>query len=134
MGWDKGANSGDAAHLEAKTGDFEKALLEMKRVLAPGGKLLLTVPFGKYKNFGWFQQFGIAQAEQTVSAFSPSRFTASYFGYTKDGWNITDKEAAARAEYFPVFETKYFNPKSSKDFDADMAAGARAVFCVELVK
>src|SRR3989344_3486881 len=134
VGLDNVVYTRDAAHHEAKTSDFEKALLEMKRVLVPGGKLLLTVPFGKYKNFGWFQQFGIAQADQTVSAFVPARFTATYFGYTKDGWNITDKEVAARAEYFPVFETKYFNPKSSKDFDADMAAGARAVFCVELVK
>ena len=134
VGLDNVAYTGNAVHHEAKTGDFEKALLEMKRVLKPGGKLLLTVPFGKYKNFGWFQQFDQALADKAVNIFSPARSTATYFGYTKGGWNIVNKETAAQAEYFPVFETKYFDPKSVKDFDADVAAGARAVFCAELVK
>jgi len=35
----------------------DAALAEIVRVLAPGGTLLLTVPYGRFENHGWFRNF-----------------------------------------------------------------------------
>ena len=57
IGMDNTIYTKDSKYKEEKLFDFEKAVLELKRVLKPGGKILITVPFGKYQNFGRFQQF-----------------------------------------------------------------------------
>lgn len=43
--------------FEHSTNGWITALAELLRVLAVGGKMLLTVPYGAYEDAGWFQQF-----------------------------------------------------------------------------
>jgi SAM-dependent methyltransferase len=63
-----------------------EALLEMFRILKRGGRLVLTVPFGKFVDYGWFTQYD-AQAIATLFQATPSaKINAEYFKYTKDGW------------------------------------------------
>src|ERR1700682_3974946 len=63
-----------------------EALVEMFRILKPGGKLILTVPFGKFVDYGWFTHYD-SQAISTLFQSIPSaRINAEYFKYTENGW------------------------------------------------
>lgn len=124
----------DAKYKEEGVFDFEKAVLELKRVLKNEGKILITVPFGRYKNFGWFQQFDSKMVARVVEVFQPKNYQIFYYKYTKGGWNISDEKSCKDCEYFDVRATKYFDKKSSSGFDEDFAAASRAVACLELIK
>ena len=43
-----------------------KAVGEMVRIVRPGGHILVTVPFGKHENHGWFLNFGHQDLEQLL--------------------------------------------------------------------
>ena len=121
-------------HAEQRRDDFLIALLEMRRVLKPGGKLLVTVPYGKYRNFGTFQQFDMQLVEQTITAFDPGRVEQTYFRYSADGWNLSTAEACADAEYVNwVMLSSEERPATFPDHP-DRAAAARAVACLLLIK
>lgn len=124
----------DVRYKEGNAFDFEKAILELKRVVKSEGKILITVPFGKYKNFGWFQQFDSEMVARILSVFKPKKYQISFYRYTKDGWNISDEKSCQDCEYFDIRKTKYFDKKSSAGFDEDFAAASRAVACLELIK
>jgi hypothetical protein len=61
--WDsKGV--GASVSLPAGDGSHLDAVVEMLRILAPGGQLVITVPFGQARTHGWYQVFdqeGVAQ-------------------------------------------------------------------------
>ena len=106
---------------EEKLFDFEKAVLELKRVLKKGGRLFITVPFGKYQNFNHFQQFDSVRVGRILEVFEPQSHKINYYKYEKDGWNISDEESCKDVEY-------------SKSQNSDFIAAAKAVACIELVK
>ncbi len=119
---------------EQNFNDFEKALLELKRVLKTEGKLFMTFPFGKYQNFIWFQQFDSERVQHMISCFDPSHHLMTFFKYTKNGWNVANQASCENLEYFDYKTTKYFNHKNTRGFDEDSAAASRAVCCLEIVK
>lgn len=43
-----------------------KAMREMYRILKPNGKLLLTLPFGKYMDYKWFIQYDLKSLYQLI--------------------------------------------------------------------
>jgi SAM-dependent methyltransferase len=62
------------------------ALVEMFRILKAGGKLIVTLPFGKFVDYGWFTHYD-SQAISTLFQSIPSaRISAEYFKYTENGW------------------------------------------------
>ena len=119
---------------EEKIFDFEKAISELKRVLKKDGKFFITVPFGKYQNFGRFQQFDSKMISRVLEIFTPKDYQINYYKYTKEGWNISNEMDCRNSQYFDIYKTKYFDKKSSLDFDSDFAASSRAVACLKLVK
>lgn len=121
-------------YREEKVFDFEKAVLELKRVLKKESKLFITVPFGKYQNFGWFQQFDSKLISRVLEIFQPKDSQIHYYKYTKEGWNISDEQSCKDSECFDIHKTKYFDKKSSLDFDPDFAASSRAVACIKFIK
>ena len=125
VGLDNTRYTSNTENLEARPRDFEKAVGELKRVAKPSAKVFITVPFGKYKNFGWFQQFDAAMIQQIIKAFNPGDYQINYYRYTKDGWDISDEASCRDAEY---------SGASNGKISADRAAGARAVACLELTK
>jgi len=121
-------------YREKKIFDFEKAVKELKRVLKEGGKLFITLPFGRYQNFGRFQQFDSKLVSRVLEVFQPRKCQVNYYKYTREGWNISNEKECKDAEYFDIYKTKYFDKKSSLDFDLDFAAASRAVACLEQIK
>ena len=95
-------------------GGIDDALAELRRVLSPTGRLLVTVPCGEFQDHGWFVQLeprgwndlflsaGFGVAEEEVYACGPG------------GWRIADP----------------FDPRGVR-YDED-GRSAAAVLCAEL--
>lgn len=119
---------------EDKPDDFLQAVRELKRVCKNGGQVLISVPFGKFTDFGWYQQFDAALLDKLTAAFAPARLEATYFRYTSDGWIISDRGGCADCEGFNIHDTKHMNPQSTRDYDPDFAAASRGIAALKLFK
>ncbi len=113
---------------------FTAAVKELHRVIKPGGRLLITFPFGVYQNHGWFQQFNSEMADVLIQAFNPAARWEQVFYYHSQGWQVGNRESSANAEFFDVRKSKYFDPHSTIDFPPDFRAGEQAVMCLCLQK
>ena len=134
VGMDNTLYARDLKYKEHHEKDFMIAINELRRVVKPGGKVYITVPFGKYTDFGWYQQFDSALLEKLISTFAPAKHTETFFCYESGGWNFCDKAKAAQSEGFDMQGTRYYNSKSTKDYDPDFAAGSRGIAALELWK
>jgi SAM-dependent methyltransferase len=114
----------DSGFNECNLTDYLKAVSEFRRVLAPGGLALITVPFGKRENHGWQQQFDRRGVDDIVGAFGGGLEEARYYRYLPAGWVLASATECADCEYF--------NVHARTGFDADNAAAARAVACLRL--
>lgn len=118
--------STDHQYAEHDLQGYQPALSELRRVLKPGGRLLLTVPFGAAEDHGWLQQFDQAGIQQIIAWFGGGVAAEVYYGYSAAGWQISTADACAGVNYF--------NVHASQDAPADGAAAARAVCCLELIR
>ena len=59
--------------------DFLVAVRELKRVCKPGGRVLVSVPYGRFTDFGWYQQFDARLIGKLIDAFAPARRHETYF-------------------------------------------------------
>jgi SAM-dependent methyltransferase len=111
---------------DARPDDALIGLGELRRVLQPGGRLLLTVPFGRREDHGWLQQFDSAGIARLIEAFGGAVRTETYYRYRADGWQVATAADCADASYFNIHATPAIEP--------DGAAAARAVCCLELIR
>ena len=118
--------SEDEHKREDDTAGYLKAIMEYHRILTSGGRLYISVPFGKHVNHGWFQVFDTSMVDRLLDKFSPQSYTAQYFKYEADGWR--------RTSYEELWEANFFDIHSRREYDADFAAGARGLVCLELAK
>lgn len=102
------------------------AVAEFRRILAPGGHLLLTVPFGKYEDHGWLQQFDVAMIDKVKALFEGKVRAETYYRYIDGGWRVVPAGECADLSYFNIHETGRF--------EEDGLAAARAVCCIDLEK
>jgi SAM-dependent methyltransferase len=135
VGMDNSLYAGQADIAKrGSTDEFKLAVQELKRVLRPGGKCFFSVPFGRYENHGWFQQFNAGLADQLIKAFQPRSMEEAVFRYHPEGWQVSDREACRDCAFFDPHTSKYFDPHSDIDFPPDFPASERAVLCLELMK
>ena len=106
----------------------------MRRVCKEGGDLLLTVPFGRYTDFGWYQQFDARLLDQAIAAFGPCDVDETFFRYVDGGWTLGDRGSCADCEGFNIHATRYFDPTSSRDYDPDFAAASRGIAAIKMTK
>ena len=81
---------------------FLEAVTEFKRLLKKGGILYLTVPYGRYKNHGWFQVFDAEMIRSVLDTFTPDSFTVDYFKYEHRQWQYAAAEACQDGYFFDV--------------------------------
>ena len=115
-----------SSDLDAETDrdGFVPAVKEFKRILKPGGTCLISVPFGKRDNLGWYQVFDLAMIERIIEAFGAASHQVDYFGYSRQGWSRQSAEALADATVFDVH--------TGKGQGDDLAASSRAIACLQL--
>jgi len=125
VGMDNALYVGDGQFRENARKDHLKAMAQFRRVLKPGGTLLVTVPYGREADHGWFQQFGREMLAELIASFGPARADLRFFRYRPEGWMSASQEECDDASYFDVHRGQPLEP--------DRAAAARAVACVCLV-
>jgi len=124
VGMDNSGYGGPSVRAHDPDAELERAVGELRRVIVPGGTLLITVPVGRAEDHGWFRQFDRRGVERLVSALRPSRASTCFYLYSKDGWRQRSGKRVDDASYHEVLVD---GPAS------DHAAAARAVACIEAV-
>lgn len=112
---------------EVKSYDYLLATSEMLRILKPGGRLLLTFPFGKFENHGFFQQFDTEMLNRILAQFEGrGSYDLDFFKYEKIGWRFANQEELATVGSF--------NPHTGRGKSDDGAAHCRSVCCISFAK
>lgn len=110
-----------------KSYEYVKAIQEMLRVLKPKGMILLTFPFGKFENHGFFQQFDEEMLDRILKLFSiHGNYEIDFFKYENLGWRFAKKE-----ELRNVFS---YNPHNGMGKQDDNAAHCRSIACIKFIK
>jgi len=94
----------NSAYVEgraAREATPEAALSEMVRVLRPGGSLLITVPYGRYEDHGWFRNFDELRLQKLLDPVRPRiGVTELYYEHTAaGGWSAADKRRLQSVRY-----------------------------------
>ena len=63
-----------------------KAIKEMARITRRGGRMVITVPYGRLHNYGWFQQYDRGHLDRLISASGCRVLRKDLYIYT-DGWH-----------------------------------------------
>ena len=119
--------TGDPAKREQALRDYLAAIREFQRVLAPGGCLLLSMPYGREQVAPWFQQFTAAMIEECCAAFGPATVERRFFRYSQAGWAEAAQADCDAAVYFDVHD-------AHAAWRPGDPAAAGAVVCLKLVK
>ena len=114
----------DSALKEFAPDSCLEVISEFRRMLKPGGRLMITVPYGVHAVRGWYQVFDAAMINSVVERFHPSAVTAEYFLYAADGWRRASADECAEADTH--------DPHRPHEPAADAPASSRAVCCLVL--
>lgn len=134
VGMDNTIYAGNEQFCEVEPASFVGAVKELNRILRLGGLLYITAPYGKRAGYDFFQQFDADLVQTVCEAFKGSLDEIRYYRYLTSGWVLSEESQCSVCEYMDIRQTKYFDRHSTKDYDADYAAAARAVACMKLVK
>lgn len=85
---------------EYRPGGDADTLREISRILAPDGRLLVTVPFGRRGDHGWFVQYDL-EAWKELLAATPLRVEEQdIFRLTRSGWaRVVDVRSTETISY-----------------------------------
>jgi SAM-dependent methyltransferase len=100
---------------DSNYGDIE-ALSEIYRITKDGGRIVLTVPFGKYHNYGWFIHYDEKRWSGLIESVNCNMIKEDFYIYN-NGWHSCDRHDLKEILY--------------KDNNAPAAAG---LVCILLEK
>jgi SAM-dependent methyltransferase len=110
-----------------KSYEYLKVIEELLRVLKTDGQLLLTFPYGKFENHGFFQQFDAEMVARITDKMNDKgSYELTFFKYLPDGWIIASQEECNDSESF--------NPHTQIGKKDDFAAHSRAICCVKFIQ
>lgn len=110
-----------------KNYEYLKVINELLRVIKINGQLLLTFPFGRFENHGFFQQLDEEMLEKITNKMDfLGNYELTFFKYLPEGWIISTQEDCK--------ESESFNPHTQKGKKYDFAAHSRAICCVKFNK
>jgi SAM-dependent methyltransferase len=66
-------------------GDF-KAMKEMNRITRKEGRIVLTVPYGKFHDYGWFIQYDKLRLDRLIGGYKFKIVRRDFFHYD-NGWS-----------------------------------------------
>jgi SAM-dependent methyltransferase len=115
----------DAPVARDPDSELARAVGELRRTTRQGGRLFLTVPYGRREDHGWLRQFDREDVERLVATAAPATFDITVFAYDRRGWRLSALEDAADARY------QAGNRPAADPHTADLAPAARAVACLE---
>jgi SAM-dependent methyltransferase len=75
------------------------ALAEMRRALAPNGRVILTVPFGAAQDHGWFKQYDEAGWRRLLARAAMREVESECFAYGPSGWRRVEANELAATRY-----------------------------------
>jgi ubiquinone/menaquinone biosynthesis C-methylase UbiE len=107
-------NTGYGLEAEDDGGSRRTALRELRRVLAPGGRLLLTVPCGEPGDYGWFRQEDVRGWTRLFARAGFFVEEQEVYELTEEGWRSSPELETAGLRY------------------GDRGPAASAVLCAEL--
>ncbi len=112
---------------QPKSYSYLGAVSELYRVTKPGGMLLISFPYGKFENHGFFQQFDSEMVGKLKSELQEKgTLTETYFLYKQDGWHFSTAKEANEAESY--------NPHTGVGKGTDGAAHCRSICCIRFDK
>lgn len=117
--------SAGARYREADPLSHLQVLPELRRLLRPGGRAYVTVPYGRPADLRWLQQFDERGLTRLIDAFGGELHAQAFYKYGHEGWQVADAAACAGCEYFDV------HAHARGMFPPDRASAARAVACLE---
>jgi SAM-dependent methyltransferase len=124
VGMDNTFYGDDADQVPDPQVETKLALAELRRVTKPGGRILISVPYGKRIDMGWSRQLDEADVDDLVESLKPKEAKVEIYAYGSDGWNLSDAAGAAEAVYHDF-------TKEAR-WPEDKAAAARAIACVSV--
>ena len=71
-----------------------RALAEMRRVLADDGRILISVPFGRRQDYGWFRQYDRERWDELLGRVGLLAAEQAYYGYSSTGWTLVENPSA----------------------------------------
>jgi SAM-dependent methyltransferase len=95
-------NSGYTSEFTMDSGLASRALQEMLRILKPGGRILITVPFGKYEDHGWLINYDTGHFHHLLQIVRPyGTIYELYFRHTfGSGWTNANPDELRYVGYF----------------------------------
>jgi SAM-dependent methyltransferase len=104
--------------------EMRRAVLELRRVLKPGGKLLVTLPYGRPEDHGWLRQFDRSGIARLIDWFEPDQHRLRVYRHSSRGWQRSGLRRAAGSRYRDHHDQPVPGP--------DCTFAAEAVACLEL--
>jgi hypothetical protein len=99
VGMDNSAYGVDLPSVADPRAEVDSAVRELARVVARGGLLLLTFPYGAPKDLGRWRQFDRSDVERVISVASASDAQVTVYRSAPRGWDLSDLESSADARY-----------------------------------